>query len=199
MKNILWYCKKCYKDAKKVLPMSKNYNVNEMMKDINTKMKKLTSQVGLLKLQQVEVRPSPITNEEELSCGLCEYSKLSTQGNHKLNLYSHVLQKKVRDGAGNLIVIKPKNNFEIKQDTMKTLKRSMNPTELKLGIKSMKQVGNGDLIIGCDTKKECEKLIEETRNKMGENYEVKKHVRAELCKILIIGVPKMSVKGGLKK
>lgn len=69
------------------------------------------------------------------------------------------------------MIIKPKN----KQSLLETKKdlTSIDPTEIKVGIKNMISKENGTILIKCDTESQVEKLMEAAKQKYDDKYEIK--------------------------
>lgn len=82
---------------------------------------------------------------------------------------SSSVDKKVRSTPS--LVIKPKNGQNVKT-TRQEICRSINPTELKIGIKSVKTTKQGNVVVKCATKREIDILKETAKNTLDGSYEV---------------------------
>lgn len=69
------------------------------------------------------------------------------------------------------IVIKPKV-IQSSNKTKLDLSRNINPTELKVAVKQLRETRQGSVIIACQTKKDIQTLEKAVKEKLNDNYEV---------------------------
>ncbi|KAJ8948243.1 hypothetical protein NQ318_013231 [Aromia moschata] len=102
--------------------------------------------------------------------------------------YDESQAKSYANATKEAVVIKPK----IKQGSTKTkesIKESINPVELKVGISEIRNIQEGGIIIKCDTKEEAEKIKSAANEKLSENYNINTPKSKNPCvKILDIDV-----------
>jgi hypothetical protein len=60
-----------------------------------------------------------------------------------------------------VVIIKPKNDTSKSSETEKLIKTCVSPQKLKIGIRKLKPISKGGVVIECRDDNECEKLIQE--------------------------------------
>lgn len=83
-----------------------------------------------------------------------------------------VTKKTYADSVGEIMVIKPKNCQE-SEKTKSDLKGKLNPTNLEIGIKQIRSVKDGGVLIKCNNMEDIERLKRETQKKLQKGYVVK--------------------------
>ena len=81
-------------------------------------------------------------------------------------------RKSYAEATGEIVIIKPK----MKQDsekTKETVQKSLNPSELEIGIKQVKATKEGGILIKCSTVDEVEKMKTAAEKKLNQDYYVK--------------------------
>ncbi|KAI4466234.1 sentrin/sumo-specific protease [Holotrichia oblita] len=81
--------------------------------------------------------------------------------------YSEIL-KNNRDA----ILIKPKKDGQKSQETEKDIRKKIDPSELAVGIETIKTVGKGSVVINCSDNSSKEKLRENVKKTIGNKYEI---------------------------
>ncbi|KAK9709249.1 hypothetical protein QE152_g26731 [Popillia japonica] len=82
------------------------------------------------------------------------------------------------------ILIKPKKDGQKSQETEEDIRKKIDPSELAVGIETIKTVGKGTVVINCSDNNSKEKLRENVEKTIGNKYEIID--------------PKLSKKQGLK-
>lgn len=90
-----------------------------------------------------------------------------TKGNALKSFADAVIGKKKES----VIVVKPKNHQE-SETTKKVVKEKINITDMAVGITKLKKGNKGNVILGCESKSEMEKLKVTVQNKLGEDYNI---------------------------
>jgi hypothetical protein len=86
-------------------------------------------------------------------------------------LYSEVVKNK-DDNKRYKITLKPKDTTTTPEQIKSQLKNSINPTEIKVGIKALKTIKDKCLIIETESEEESSILYAEIRNKLGEKIDI---------------------------
>lgn len=81
-------------------------------------------------------------------------------------------KKSYAEITGEVIVIKPKSKQEC-HITKENVCKNLNPSELGVGIKQIKEIKDGGILIKCNTKDEINKIRAEADKKLHENYSIK--------------------------
>ncbi|KAK9719837.1 hypothetical protein QE152_g22475 [Popillia japonica] len=91
---------------------------------------------------------------------------LKRNNSSEINAVKQVINKKTyAETAGEAMLIKPKNP----QDSEKTktdIKNQLSPANLEVGIKEIRTVKDGGILIKCANKTEVDKLKKEAQNKL---------------------------------
>ncbi|KAK9720858.1 hypothetical protein QE152_g21820 [Popillia japonica] len=89
------------------------------------------------------------------------------------NMSKQVTHKKTyANVTGEIVVIKPKNS-QGNDKTKSDIKNKLNPSNLEVGIKEIKNVKDGGILIKCSNKTEVDKLKTEAQKKLNKNYVIK--------------------------
>jgi hypothetical protein len=78
--------------------------------------------------------------------------------------YSSILKKDLPQeeiSGHHVVIIKPKNDTSKSSETEKLIKTCVSPQKLKIGIRKLKPISKGGVVIECRDDNECEKLIQE--------------------------------------
>jgi hypothetical protein len=114
------------------------------------------------------VAPSRILTREPLS----QTAKgVAPSGGERTKLYSEALGGKIKQKSFK-ITITSKDNQSAKM-TKGLLKSKINPTEIKVGVNSLKSLKDGRVLIVTGSKEEAESLTRNIRDKCGEKLEAK--------------------------
>lgn len=74
--------------------------------------------------------------------------------------------------ASEVVIIKPKNANQESKKTLETVQKYVNPAALEVGIKEVRTVKDGGVVIKCNTKDEINKIKNVAEKKLGKNYKV---------------------------
>lgn len=160
--NVFWFCDECKQIVKSKV---KELKCVQTMQQCSSELIKNTQKLVTL-LQKKENKSS---NDES-----------STVKNQLT--YSDVMkQNKVPS-----IIIKPKE-IQSSDKTKKELEQKINPTQLALAVKNVKQVSQGGVVVQCNDKDSLEKLQNKAVSELGQQYEIKVTKEVNPC-ILIVGV-----------
>lgn len=90
-----------------------------------------------------------------------------------------------------VIIIKPVEEKEASssEDTKRDIKNKIDITKLRVGITKIKKVTKGAVVVGCEDKREAEKLKEKVIKDLGEKYIIQTPMKKKL-KIRIFDVDK---------
>lgn len=87
-----------------------------------------------------------------------------------------------------VVVITPKDKEQDRNVTKRSLRESINPTEYS--VRGWSSASNNAVVIQCENNDERDKLMRETKEKLGDNYDVKKpKTRLPRMKILKVEQP----------
>lgn len=81
-------------------------------------------------------------------------------------------KKSYAEVTGEVMLIKPKAVQECKK-TKETVCKSLNPSELGVGIKQLKEIKDGGILIKCNTREEIDKIKKAADKKLNENYNIR--------------------------
>lgn len=81
-------------------------------------------------------------------------------------------KKKKTKTTDHVVVIKPKNKDQNRDETRKSLENAIDPIEFT--VKGLSNAANNGVIIRCENTEDCDKLIDEATKKMGNAYEINK-------------------------
>lgn len=196
--SLKWFCQECC-------------GMSDGVDNLKDTLKNCTQEIGNV-MKQVEIMKdgmNKVISEIEFGRinkgdGEINRSRSSVTSGVNINTevrYSDVVQMKRKKDSELMVLIKPKVS-EVglgKIDTVKVLKEKIKPAELRIGITRVKTIRNGEVLVGCESKEELERLMDETKSKMGETHEVRKHIRKEMCKVMVIGVNKEEIKGNINE
>lgn len=87
-----------------------------------------------------------------------------------------------------MIVVVNKEKLEVEGDEIKEIvKHNINPVELGIGVTAMRNFQKNGLSIECSSGTDRQKLVEELKNKIGENYSIKE-AKIAAKKFKIVGI-----------
>lgn len=69
------------------------------------------------------------------------------------------------------IIIKPKK-IQKSEETKRDIQTAINPANLNIGIRSLKETKQGNIVVKCETEQDLKQLKEETEKKLNVEYEV---------------------------
>jgi hypothetical protein len=83
--------------------------------------------------------------------------------------YSEALKStpvlKMANKSQHVVIVRPDDKNIASTETEKLLKKTINPQQLKIGVKRVKNIRDGGVLIECRTEEECEKLSQEISSK----------------------------------
>ena len=110
-----------------------------------------------------------------------------TSGGGRKKLFSEVV-KNQGNNKRYRITLKPKEENITAEQIKRQLKNSINPTDIKVGIKTVKSIRDMGLIIETDSEEERNILSTEISNKLGETLDISQH-KLRKPRLIIYSVP----------
>lgn len=129
----------------------------------------------------IDKKFSELNKSSESDPAGLQYNKVTPPKNDE-GTYSAVT-KKIKDG----VILRPKNQQEV-ETTLKTIKEKINPEEVEVGIKQIRRIKDGGIIIGCNDKSQATKLQTVIASKLSKDFIIKKTENRKL-KLKILDLP----------
>ena len=140
--------------------------------------------MGWLSQPTRQVAPSLDHTQQSESTGA---RQIVTSGREKKKLFSEVV-KNQGNNKRYRITLKPKEENITAEQIKRQLKNSINPTDIKVGIKAVKSIRDRGLIIETDSEEERNILSTEISNKLGETLDIIQH-KLRKPRLIIYSVP----------
>ena len=106
-------------------------------------------------------------NGKDVLTNCCEGNSATLLGGKK-KLFSEIVGSKSEER--HKLTLRPKRN-QTTDEIKKLLKSKIDPVDMQIGIRSLKSLKNGNVLIEAETKEEIETLHSQIRNKCGEQLE----------------------------
>ena len=116
-----------------------------------------------------------------------EARQIVLSGGGRKKLFSEVVKNQDEDKRYR-ITLKPKEEDITPEQIKLQLKKTINPTDIKVGIKAVKTIGDKGLIIETGSEEERNILSMEIRNKLGERLDIIQH-KLRKPRLIIYSVP----------
>lgn len=168
--HITWRCSNCiriganqvFTELALIKQMVKSIIPNDLVEEVKSLKTMLNKCVEKIEMQEKIIDKLSNKTEEIIHQALEE----------KPSTYA----EKLKMGKSEpVVVIKPKNGDQRSSKTKEEIKEKLNPVQLS--VKSMRNVTKGGILLECKNNEAVEKVKEEVREVLGENYEVKVPVK----------------------
>jgi hypothetical protein len=198
---LIFDCEKFLKNI--ILNMDKSKNMSTKIKsDITKNVKELKSVVkslkNIIKNQQNELLLQCQQNEKrfidmnekiinELK-SIREQSQCQTRPLYTTIVRGGQHQVQDVDKTQHVILLKPTDKSTKSDETYRKVKELINPVKLKIGVKRVKNISDGGVLLECETEEECGKIAKVIETKAKTSYSCSKPIK-RMPKIAIYNVP----------
>lgn len=197
-KNLLWFCDQC------VISIHEKLNLSRQIKNIEDKTDKL--------IKTTTETFENFMNSDENKCSNrwadiikknCNDGELSKNlaVRERNDKFADISKAKTADNNKNVLVIREKG-LDISKNSSKFLqeeiKKSINPVELKIGIKKITNTRDNAIAISCDCKEGMEKLKGEIEKKFGDCMVVS-YLQTKHHKIKLVDLEKQMTREELRE
>lgn len=183
MKNVGWFCNPCntdksyetkkivislkdeiLKQAEKVNVQDEKINIqNELLGKLLNHIDEIKTELQNNKYDGSKKMESVIVSQDIIkTCINSNYSSNKTSSNRT---FAEVANKPA-------VIIKPKID-QLSDVTRKEIKENIKPSDISVGVASVKNIKNGAIIVNCHNQEDIQKLENAVTDKLGDKYEVK--------------------------
>lgn len=151
--------------------------------------RELLAKTPLMLKQMEEIKTEIKSLMTEIKSLKNDTDRYNTKGLEN-NLYAQVLRnrsEKYEENKGGLpsLIIKPKQKQK-SEKTKKDLRNQIQPSQLKIGIKNMRETKQGGMVIKCSEKEDIKLLKQAAEDCLGKDYDIELP-KLNLPKIKIVG------------
>lgn len=145
-------------------------NIFEEVKKANDELRK-EMEKNLSVINEKLDKCDKIQTKVDEKCEIIERGVKSVEEAQKDHSWTEVVKKQPKRKSP-VVIIKPKDGDQKRDDTRSSIKKAINPANFV--IKGMKNASKGAIVIQCDDDENCEKLLTEAEQKLGDKYNVQK-------------------------